>query len=59
MEFRERLAAVESQFSVAATEALGQAELIVTDAVAALTQALLNGVASLGAWRDSEQPSPG
>jgi hypothetical protein len=54
-EFRERIAAVKGQFAVAATEALGQAETIVTDAVAALNQALLSGVADLGQWRESDQ----
>ena len=57
VEFRERIAAVQAQFSVAATEALGQAELVVTDAIAALNQALLNGVVGLGSWRENDQAS--
>src|SRR5262249_10581254 len=53
-EFRGRIAAVRAQFAVAATEALGQAETVVTDAIAALNQALLIGVASLSQWREGE-----
>ncbi len=58
LEFRERIAAVQAQFAVAATEALGQAEVIVTDAIAAVNQALLTASAGLGSWRESDEADP-
>jgi hypothetical protein len=44
-------------FAQARAEALTQAELIVTDAVAAINQALLDGAAGIGTWRQNQHPA--
>jgi hypothetical protein len=50
------MTAVQQQFAQAPAEAVAQAELVVTDAVAALHGILLKNAADLGGWRHSEDP---
>ena len=56
LSFRERMVAVQEQFAQAPTEAVAEAELVVTDAVAALHGILVKNAVDLGSWRQSEQP---
>jgi hypothetical protein len=56
LSFRERMAAVHEQFAHAPADAVAQAELVVTDAVAALHGVLVKNAVDLGSWRRSEQP---
>ena len=56
LNFRERMATVQQQFADAPAAAVAQAELVVTDAVAALHGILLKNAVDLGGWRQSEDP---
>jgi len=56
LEFRARMIAVHEQFDQAPVDAVAQAELIVTDAVAALHEALLDNAVHIGSWRQTERP---
>ena len=46
--------AVQERLPAAPVEALTQAEVVVTDAVAALYQALLDQTAQIGTWRSGQ-----
>jgi hypothetical protein len=52
------MAAVLESFPQAPAVALAQAELVVTDAVAALSRSLLDDAAKLGGWRQVSQADP-
>ena len=58
LEFRQRMHAAQEQFTQAAVEAVSQAAIVVTDAVAAVHQALSDEAAAAGSWQQSEQPDP-
>jgi hypothetical protein len=55
-ELRERMLAAQAQFTQAAVDAVAQAEVVVTDAIAAVNQALTAETVAAGTWRESEQP---
>ena len=54
LRFRERMVVVQEQFTNSRVEALTQAEVVVTDAVAALYQTLLDQTALIGNWRTAQ-----
>jgi len=56
LDFRERMAALQQQFANAPTEAVAQAELVVSDAIAALHGILVKHAVDLSGWRQSEHP---
>jgi len=58
-DLRERMLAAQAQFTQAAIEAVAQAEVVVTDAITEVNQALAAETAAAGAWRESEQPEAG
>jgi hypothetical protein len=58
-DLRERMLAAQAQFNQAAKEAVTQAEVVVTDAIAAVNQALAAESAAAGVWRESDQPEAG
>ena len=58
-DLRERMLAAQAQFTQAAIEAVSQAEVVVSDAIAAVNQALAAETAAAGAWRESDQPETG
>ncbi len=48
------MAAIQDRFADAPADAVAQAELVVTDAIHALNQVLLDEATSLGIWRQVE-----
>jgi hypothetical protein len=51
--------AAQAQFTQAAIEAVAQAEVVVTDAITAVNQALAAETAAASTWRESDQPEAG
>ena len=54
LEFRERMLAIQDRFAESPADAVAQAELVVTDAIHALNQVLLDEAINLGTWRPGE-----